>query len=114
MEYVNNQQDMYVKYEDDMSHEAQMLRINEEVERLRDVLIRQQIYDYQNPAKLMKQKFTHIKKLGGVWNNLEIDDEHKAIFIERVKLIKVGLRGGITKVENAKKGEKEDIRIYWK
>lgn len=113
MEYVNNMEFMG-SLDEDMSHEAQMERIAEELIRIKDSLIRQQIYDYQNPAKLMKQKFIHIKKLGGVWHTLEIDDEHKAIFVERLKLLKVGLRGGITKVENAAKGEKEDIRIYWK
>lgn len=97
-----------------MSHEQQMIRINAEVESIKGILHRQQIYDFQNPLKLMKQRFIHVKKLGGVWSNLDIDDEHKQIFIEKLKNIRIGLREGITKIENAKKGDREDIRIYWK
>ena len=114
LNFVNNQADLYETFEDDMSHEAQMERIEIEVENLKGLMFQVQVYDYQNPVKLMKQKFTHFLKVGGIWNMLEIDDEHKRIFLERLYLIKIGLRGGVTKVENAKQGDKEDIRIYWK
>ena len=114
LEFINNQEDLYENLEDDMSQEAQMQRIETELTNIRAQMQSVQIYDYQNPAKLMKQKFTHFLKIHGIWNMLEIDDEHKKIFFDRLSLIKVGLRGGVTKVENAKKGDKEDIRIYWK
>lgn len=113
--FVDNQ-DLYFRGtgEEDMSPEQQMIRIDAEIQNILGMMQRQQIYDYQNPLKLMKQGFTHVKKIGGLWSLLEIDDTHKQIFLDKLKAVKIGLRGGITKIENAKKGDKEDIRIYWK
>lgn len=108
--YVNNS--VTTEPSKDMSADEQMFRISFYIETIEEICLRQEDKDFRHPSLIAKNGFKHASYLGNAWNFLSVDDEHKQIFIEKLKALKIKGKP-ITKVENAKLGDREDLRIYW-